>query len=96
MSEQPSEHQIDLPIDATFGPEPSAPPELRDEIARAWSLPLGERVEVSFRDGQLDTLAGVLELAAAPDFPWNPREPLTLRIAGFVFSTRDIERWTRV
>jgi hypothetical protein len=90
------EHQPDLPLDAAFNPEPAAPPELRDEIAHAWSLPLGERIEISFRNAQLDTLAGVLELAAAPDFPWNPRQPLHLRIAGFVFSSRDIEYWTKL
>lgn len=90
------EHQSDLPLDTPLSREPAAPPQLRDEIARAWGLPLGERVEISFRDGQLDTLAGQLELAAAPDFPWNPREPLTLRIAGFTFSTRDIERWSKL
>jgi hypothetical protein len=88
------EHQADLPLDAAFNPAPAAPPELRDEIARAWGLPLGERVEISLRDGSVDTLAGVLELAAAPDFPWNPRQPLRLRVAGFVFSSRDIGRWT--
>jgi hypothetical protein len=90
------EHQTDLPLDAAFSPEPAAVPELRDETARAWGLPLGERVEVSFRAGQLDTLAGVLELAAAPDFPWNPRQPLQLRIAGFVFNNRDVEHWTKL
>jgi len=91
-----SEHQTDLPFDAAFNPEPAAPLELRDEIARAWALPLGERVEIFFRDGQLDTLAGTLHLAAAPDFPWNPRQPLQLRIAGFVFSSRDIEHWAKL
>lgn len=90
------EHQVDLPFDAAFNLEPAAPSELRDEIARAWSLPISERVEVFFRDGQVDTLTGVLELAASPDFPWNPRQPLQLRIAGFAFSSRDIEHWTKV
>ncbi len=91
-----SEHQSDLPLDAPFSAEPIAPPELREEIARAWGLPLSERVEVSFRDAQLDSLTGVLELAAAPDFPWKPRQPLQLRIAGFIFASRDIEHWTKI
>lgn len=90
------EHQTSLPLDAPHSPAPAAPPELRDEIARAWSLPLGERVEISLRDGQLDTIRGVLELAAAPGYPWNPREPLPLRIAGFAFSSREIVRWTKL
>lgn len=76
---------------------PAASPEaaLRHEIAAAWRLPLGERVEISFRNAQLDDIAGVLEIAAPPSYPWNPREPLALRIAGFTFSSRDIARWTR-
>lgn len=90
------EHQASLPLDAAHAPAPVAPPELRDEIAQAWSLPLGERVEVTFCDGQLDDIHGVLELAAAPAFPWNPRESLSLHIAGFTFSSRDIARWARL
>jgi hypothetical protein len=53
-------------------------------------------VEIAFRNGQLDAITGVLEIAAPPSFPWNPREPLALRIAGYGFSSRDIARWTRV
>lgn len=90
------EHQASLPLDASFASAPAAAPELRDEIAGAWGLPLGERVEVSFRGGQLDTIAGVLELVAAPSYPWNPREPLSLRIAGFTFSSREIARWASI
>lgn len=94
------EQQSSLPLDAASGGDspgtaPIGTPALRDEIAAAWSLPLGEHVEVSFRNGQLDAIAGVLEIAASPSFPWNPREPLALRIAGFTFSSRDIARWTR-
>ncbi len=91
-----AEHQSNLPLNAPFSAESSSPPDLREEIARMWSLPIGERVEVVLRDGQVDSLTGVLELAAAPDFPWNPRQPLTLRLAGFMFSSREIERWTRI
>lgn len=90
------EHQSDLPLEAGFGAEPAALPELRVEIAHVWGLPIDERVEISFRDAQIDALTGMLELAAAPDFPWNPRQPLTLRIAGFTFSSRDIERWAKL
>lgn len=94
------ERQSDLPLDSTPGIDfpaiaPLAPPEIRDEIARTWSLPIGERVEISFRHEQLDAVAGLLEIAAPPAFPWNPREPLALRIAGFAFSSRDIARWAR-
>jgi hypothetical protein len=91
-----AEQQINLAFDTSLAPAPAAPPELRDEIAQAWGLPLGARVEISFRGGQLDAIAGVLELLSTPDYPWNPRQLLQLRIAGFTFTSRDIERWTRV
>lgn len=90
------EHQASLPLDDSFQPAPAAPRELRDEIARAWSLPLGERVEITLRNESLDTITGVLELAASPDYPWNPRQPLQLRVNGFEFTTRAIERWTHL
>lgn len=91
-----SEQQISLGLDATHTSAPAVVPELRDEIALAWGLPLGERTEVRFRGGQPDAITGVLELLTAPDFPWNPRQALQLRIAGFVFSSREIESWTRL
>lgn len=90
------EHQSSLPLDDSHAPAPVAPLELRDEIAQAWNLPLGQRVEISFRDGQLDAIRGSLELAAPPAYPWNPREPLALRIAGFTFNSRAIAHWTRL
>jgi hypothetical protein len=90
------EQQTSLGFDLPHNPAPSVVPELRDEIAQAWGLPLGERVEVTFCNGQLDAITGVLELAAAPDFPWDPHQPLALRIAGYGFSSRDIAGWTRV
>jgi hypothetical protein len=90
------EHQSDLPLDAPYAPAPAAPPELRDEIAAAWGLPLGDRVEVCFRGGQRAAITGVLELLTTPEFPWDRRQPLKLRITGFVFNSREIERWTRL
>ena len=88
-----SEHQTHLPLEATFSVAPESPPELRDEIASIWGLPLGKRVSVSFRDSKLAGVAGVLELVTAPDYPWNSRQPLRLRVAGCDFSARDIEHW---
>jgi hypothetical protein len=89
-----TEDQESLPLDDSLPAAPADPPELRAEIARVWSLPLGEQVEVSLRQDSLDTVSGVLELAAAPDFPWDPRQPLRLRVKGFVFDSRNIVRWT--
>lgn len=85
--------QLPLTFDASPVPQPGPVQHLRDEIARAWRLPLGQRVEVFFHHHQLDAISGVLELVVAPDFPWDPREPLRLRIAGVAFSSRDIEHW---
>lgn len=91
-----SEHQTALPFDTPYQPAPGAPTELRDEIARAWGLPLGEPAEITLRNDSLDTITGRLELVSSPDFPWNPRQPLQLRVNGFEFDSRAIERWTRL
>ena len=90
------EQQISLELDVAFSAAPAVVPELRDEIAQTWGLPLGQRVEVCFRGGQRSAATGILELLSAPDYPWNPRQLLHLQIAGFVFSSRDIERWTEI
>ena len=79
--------------DAGLG-DSAALPHLRDEIARVWGLPLGERVEVAFRPAfPVPAVAGRLELHSDPAYPWDPRQPLGLRIAGCDFTSRDIERW---
>jgi hypothetical protein len=88
------EQQIELGFDVPLSTAPAVVPELRDEIAQAWGLPLGQRVEVCFRESQRASITGPLELVTAPDYPWNPRQSLRLRITGLVFSSRDIERWT--
>jgi hypothetical protein len=89
-----SEHQLPLDLDLPYAPAPAAEAGLRAEIAEQWGMPLGERVEVVFRAGAtFPMLRGVLELHRAPEFPWNPREPLALRISGIEFSSRDIQRW---
>jgi hypothetical protein len=90
------EQQINLGLDITHTIAPAVVPELRDEIAQAWGLPIGERAEVRFRGSQRAAITGILELITSPDFPWNPRQALQLRIAGFVFSNREIESWTRL
>lgn len=92
----PPEHQFSLDLDVGHSPAPAAIPELCDEIARAWGLPLGERVEICFRRSERAAITGVLELVSSPNTPWDPRQPLRLRISGFVFDSREIERWTRL
>lgn len=90
-----SEYQISLALDAGFSAAPPVVPELRDEIAAAWGLPLGERVEICLRDGG-STITGKLELLRSPDYPWDPHQPLRLAIAGLVFNSREIDRWTKI
>ena len=89
-----AEQQISLGLDTGFQPAPVVVPELREEITAAWGFPLGQRVEICFRGGQRSAISGKLELLRAPDYPWDPHQPLQLAIAGFVFSSREIGQWT--
>lgn len=61
------------------------------DIARVWSLPIGRMGRIHLKDGEnLPVLDGRLELASALDLPFEPRQPLSLRICGYVFSNRAI------
>jgi hypothetical protein len=65
------------------------------DIARVWGLPIGKNVRARLKDGEnLSLLDGRLELASAPDLPFDLRQPLSLRIRGYVFSNRMIAGWT--
>jgi hypothetical protein len=66
----------------------------RAEVARAWNLPLGNRVRVDLRDCQFAWLEGRLELARSPDLPLNPRDPLSLRIGATEFTSRQVNAWS--
>jgi hypothetical protein len=89
-----AEVQTSLDLDLPYAPAPAVEAGLREEIAERWGIPVGKRVEVVLRPGvALPVLTGVLELRRPPEFPWNPREPLALRISGIEFSSREIERW---
>ncbi|MDA1056171.1 MAG: hypothetical protein O3C40_37810 [Planctomycetota bacterium] len=89
-----SEQQISLELDVGYQTAPAVVPELRDEIAATWGLPLGQRVEICFRGGERSAVTGILELLRAPNYPWEPRQSLQLGIAGLIFSSREIDRWT--
>ena len=89
-----NEQQISLGLDAGYTTAPAVVPQLLDEIATAWRLPLGQRVEVCLRGGQRSAVTGILELLRAPDYPWYPQQPLKLAISGLIFSSREIDRWT--
>ncbi len=90
------EHQSSLRLDTGYEPAPAVVPEIKDEIAAVWGLPLGQRVEIGLRGADCSALNGVLELAKAPDYPWDPRQPLKLCVRGFLFSSREIEHWSKL
>lgn len=85
--------QLALAFDSSPVLQSGPVPHLRDEIARVWSLPLGEQVELTLRRGPCDSLRGRLDLLQSPELPWNPRQPLALSIASVAFSSHDIDRW---
>jgi hypothetical protein len=73
---------------------PQSDDPLVSDIAKAWSLPVGKKVRVHLKDNEnLPVLDGRLELESAPDVPFDPRQPLSLRIRGYVFSSRAIAGW---
>lgn len=90
------EQQISFDLGVGYQAAPPASADIQEEIAAAWGLPLGQRVEICFRGGERSAVTGTLVLRDAPDYPWNPRQPLQLAVAGFLFSSREIERWAKV
>lgn len=66
------------------------------EAFRVWSLPLGRDVRIVLAGGSIDELRGRLELAAPPDLPLDPRQPLALRVGKVTFSSRQITGWAEV
>jgi hypothetical protein len=68
-------------------------PTLDEEIAALWHVPIGKRVDVSLRRHDLTGTRGRLEIARAPDWPFNPRQPLALRIGHVGFTHQQIESW---
>ena len=85
-----NEQQISLELDVGYQTAPA----VVHEIAATWGLPLGQRVGICLRGGERSAVTGILELLRAPDYPWEPRQALQIGIAGFIFSSREIERWT--
>lgn len=80
-------------VDGWPAAEQPLPPSLDDEIAAAWHVPIGERVHVSLRDHDVPGASGLLVIAQAPDWPFDPRRPLALRIGHVAFTHRQIESW---
>jgi hypothetical protein len=70
---------------------------LVSDITRVWGLPIGRKVRIHLKDGEnLPLLDGILELASAPDLPFDARQPLNLRVRGYEFSSRAIAGWATV
>jgi hypothetical protein len=75
------------------GEAPAVASDIRDEIARVWGLPLGQRVVLSIRGQERIELRGRLELLVAPDYPWDKIQPLRLKVAGVIFFSTEIDHW---
>jgi hypothetical protein len=74
---------------------PAAEDPLVRDIAAVWKLPIGQRVRLDLRETEnLSTVTGRLELAAAPDIPFDPRQALQLRVRGYLFSSRAVVSWS--
>ncbi len=97
------DEQLSLFSDLTAGrslDEPPLPgftdlaPELADEAARVWGLPVGQRARVTLRGHAMDGLHGLVQIAGLPDLPFDARRPLRLRIGHVEFTSRQVAAWT--
>ena len=64
------------------------------EVSAVWHLPLGQKIRVLLKGHDFPEVAGRLELARAPDFPLNVREPLHLSVGGITFLSTQVESWS--
>jgi hypothetical protein len=89
----------DLPAGRSFA-EPPLPgltdlaPELADEAARVWGLPVGRRARVTLRGHAMDGLHGLVQIAGLPDLPFDASRPLRLRVGHVEFTSRQVSAWT--
>jgi hypothetical protein len=67
-----------------------------EEVAALWQLPVGLIAHVNLSGHNMSELQGRIELARAPDLPFDRREVLTLRIGTIEFSSRQIVSWSLV
>lgn len=67
------------------------------DIAKVWGLPIGKNVRIHLKDSEsMAVVEGRLELPSAPDLPFDARQSLSLRIRGYIFSSRSIASWATV
>lgn len=68
-------------------------PELADEAAAVWGLPVGRRARVALRGHAVDALSGLVQVAALPEMPFAEHKPLRLRIGHEEFTSRQVSAW---
>lgn len=68
-------------------------PELTDEMAAVWGLPVGRRARMTLRGHTLDELSGRVKIARLPGLPLDPREELQLCIGLETFTSRQVSGW---
>jgi hypothetical protein len=66
------------------------------DVAALWELPVGQNAHVNLSGHNMSDLQGRIELARAPDLPFDRREVLALRIGTVEFSSRQIVSWSLV
>lgn len=69
-------------------------PELADEAAAVWGLPVGRRARVTLRGHAVDELRGLVQIAGLPELPFDARRPLRLRIGHEEFTSRQVTGWS--
>ena len=91
----------DLPVGRSLA-EPPLPgftdlaPELADEAAAAWGLPVGRVARVTLRGHAVDELTGLVQIAGLPELPLDARKTLRLRIGREEFTSRQVTGWSLV
>jgi hypothetical protein len=69
-------------------------PELADEVAAVWGLPVGRRARVTLCGHVVDELSGLLQIAGLPELPLDARRVLRLRIGHLEFTSRQVTGWS--
>ncbi len=91
----------DLPAGRSLA-EPPLPgftdlaPELADEAAAVWGLPVGQTARVTLRGHAVDELTGLVQIAGLPEPPLDAGKTLRLRIGREEFTSRQVAGWSLV
>jgi len=97
------DEQLSLFPDALSAPAIAPPPlpdftalapSITDELAAAWSLPIGRHLHVELRGHEVAGLRGLLQVVSMPEYPFDPRRALHLRIGHVSFTSQQIASWS--